>query len=41
MEADRPGYWESWDHGGYHMRGDPWAEERFRPDREYAGRQGH
>ena len=34
MEADRPGFWESWDHGGYHMRGDPWAEERFRPDAE-------
>ena len=28
MEADRPGFWESWEHGGYHMRGDPWAEER-------------
>jgi DMSO/TMAO reductase YedYZ molybdopterin-dependent catalytic subunit len=32
LEADRPGFWESWEHGGYHMRGDPWAEERFRPD---------
>ena len=32
MEEDRPGYWESWEHGGYHMRGDPWQEERFRPD---------
>ena len=30
MEQDRPGFWESWEHGGYHMRGDPWAEERFR-----------
>jgi len=30
MEADRPGFWESGEHGGYHMRGDPWAEERFR-----------
>jgi DMSO/TMAO reductase YedYZ molybdopterin-dependent catalytic subunit len=28
LERDRPGYWEQ---GGYHMRGDPWAEERFRP----------
>lgn len=28
MERDRPGYWEQ---GGYHMRGDPWTEERFRP----------
>jgi len=33
MEADRPGFWESWEHGGYHMRGDPWVEERFRNDR--------
>jgi DMSO/TMAO reductase YedYZ molybdopterin-dependent catalytic subunit len=24
MEADRPGFWESWENGGYHMRGDPW-----------------
>ena len=24
MEEDRPGFWESWEHGGYHMRGDPW-----------------
>lgn len=31
MDSDRPGFWESWEHGGYHMRGDPWAEERFRP----------
>jgi DMSO/TMAO reductase YedYZ molybdopterin-dependent catalytic subunit len=28
MEQDRPGYWEQ---GGYHMRGDPWTEERYRP----------
>ena len=33
MAADRAGFWEGWDHGGYHMRGDPWAEERFRDDR--------
>lgn len=26
---DQPGYWE---HGGYHMRGDPWSEQRFRDD---------
>jgi DMSO/TMAO reductase YedYZ molybdopterin-dependent catalytic subunit len=26
MDADRPGYWER---GGYHMRGDPFAEERY------------
>jgi DMSO/TMAO reductase YedYZ molybdopterin-dependent catalytic subunit len=27
VSADQPGYWEA---GGYHMRGDPWREERFR-----------
>ena len=32
MTADRPGFWESWEHGGYHMRGDPWVEERYRTD---------
>jgi DMSO/TMAO reductase YedYZ molybdopterin-dependent catalytic subunit len=32
LERDRPGYWESWEHGGYHLRGDPWAEERFRSE---------
>jgi len=26
-EHDRPGYWER---GGYHDRGDPWTESRFR-----------
>ena len=26
VAADRAGYWEQ---GGYHMRGDPWNEERF------------
>lgn len=30
MEGDYPGFWEQ---NGYHMRGDPWAEERYgRPD---------
>jgi DMSO/TMAO reductase YedYZ molybdopterin-dependent catalytic subunit len=29
VEEDRAGYWEA---GGYHMRGDPWKEERFRDD---------
>jgi DMSO/TMAO reductase YedYZ molybdopterin-dependent catalytic subunit len=30
MEEDWPGFWED---NGYHMRGDPWDEERFgRPD---------
>jgi len=26
VESDQAGYWER---AGYHMRGDPWAEERF------------
>lgn len=26
LEADSPGFWEV---NGYHMRGDPWAEERY------------
>lgn len=26
MEEDYPGFWEQ---NGYHMRGDPWGEERF------------
>jgi DMSO/TMAO reductase YedYZ molybdopterin-dependent catalytic subunit len=26
LGADRPGFWEA---EGYHMRGDPWAEERY------------
>jgi DMSO/TMAO reductase YedYZ molybdopterin-dependent catalytic subunit len=29
VESDQAGYWER---GGYHMRGDPWVEERFRDD---------
>ncbi len=29
VEFDQAGYWER---GGYHMRGDPWTEERFRED---------
>jgi DMSO/TMAO reductase YedYZ molybdopterin-dependent catalytic subunit len=30
LEEDEPGFWER---GGYHMRGDPWQEERYgRPD---------
>lgn len=32
MAEDRAGFWERWEHGGYHMRGDPWEEERFRND---------
>jgi DMSO/TMAO reductase YedYZ molybdopterin-dependent catalytic subunit len=26
MAGDKPGFWENF---GYHMRGDPWAEERY------------
>lgn len=26
MAGDKPGFWEQF---GYHMRGDPWAEERY------------
>jgi DMSO/TMAO reductase YedYZ molybdopterin-dependent catalytic subunit len=26
LETDRPGFWEA---NGYHMRGDPWTEERY------------
>ena len=26
VDADRAGYWEE---RGYHMRGEPWAEERY------------
>ncbi len=29
LEHDEPGFWEV---NGYHMRGDPWKEERFRDD---------
>jgi DMSO/TMAO reductase YedYZ molybdopterin-dependent catalytic subunit len=35
MAKDAPGFWERWDHGGYHMRGDPWTEERHRSDDSY------
>jgi DMSO/TMAO reductase YedYZ molybdopterin-dependent catalytic subunit len=34
MDTDRAGFWEAWDHGGYHMRGDPWAEQRFRDEQQ-------
>ena len=26
MDHDEPGFWET---NGYHMRGDPWREERY------------
>jgi len=34
LDRDRAGFWEAWEHGGYHMRGDPWTEQRFRDDAE-------
>jgi DMSO/TMAO reductase YedYZ molybdopterin-dependent catalytic subunit len=34
LAADRAGFWEGWANGGYHLRGDPWAEQRFREDAE-------
>jgi DMSO/TMAO reductase YedYZ molybdopterin-dependent catalytic subunit len=37
MEADRPGFWESWSNGGYHMYGDPWFENRKRIRTEVNG----
>jgi DMSO/TMAO reductase YedYZ molybdopterin-dependent catalytic subunit len=33
LAEDKAGFWERWENGGYHMRGDPWAEQRFRDDR--------
>jgi DMSO/TMAO reductase YedYZ molybdopterin-dependent catalytic subunit len=29
LEADKPGFWEQ---NGYHMRGDPWKEQRYDTD---------
>ncbi|MBS1858071.1 MAG: sulfite oxidase-like oxidoreductase, partial [Acidobacteria bacterium] len=26
LEEDQPGFWEK---NGYHMRGDPWSQERY------------
>jgi DMSO/TMAO reductase YedYZ molybdopterin-dependent catalytic subunit len=37
LAKDQAGFWESWEHGGYHMRGDPWQEERFRPGSPWGG----
>ena len=34
LAENRAGFWEGWENGGYHMRGDPWAEQRFRDDGE-------
>ncbi len=39
LTRNRPGFWEQWQNGGYHMRGDPWQlnaqgdGQRFRTDR--------
>ena len=38
MEADRPGFWESDEHGGYHMRGDPWAVDETGDGQRFGGR---
>ncbi len=27
LDEDQPGFWERWENGGYHMRGDPWPGE--------------
>lgn len=35
MAEDRAGFWEE---RGYHMRGDPWKEERYRDDPVYRNR---
>jgi DMSO/TMAO reductase YedYZ molybdopterin-dependent catalytic subunit len=32
MAKDKAGFWEQWHNGGYHMRGDPWVEQRHRDD---------
>lgn len=32
MAEDKPGFWES---TGYHMRGDPWKEERYSWQSQY------
>jgi DMSO/TMAO reductase YedYZ molybdopterin-dependent catalytic subunit len=36
LAQDQAGFWESWENGGYHLRGDPWKEERFRNPAEEA-----
>src|SRR5262249_20094886 len=37
MEKDRPGFWEHWTHGGYHMRGDPWrSDDTFRDGERFS-----
>jgi DMSO/TMAO reductase YedYZ molybdopterin-dependent catalytic subunit len=35
LAADRAGFREGRENGGYHLRGDPWLEQRFREDAEW------
>ena len=32
LDRDRAGFWEAWEHGGYHMRGDPWVQNATHRD---------
>lgn len=34
LAEDRPGFWESWENGGYHMRGGPWVVNAQHPHGE-------
>jgi DMSO/TMAO reductase YedYZ molybdopterin-dependent catalytic subunit len=34
LAEDRPGFWENWENGGYHMRGDPWVVNEHHPHGE-------
>ena len=34
MEKDEAGFWEDWQHGGYHMHGDPWVVNQDHDDGE-------
>ena len=38
MTDDRPGFWESDEHGGYHMRGDPWVTDESGDGQRFGGR---
>ena len=39
MTGDQPGFWESPQNGAYHMRGDPWTEQRHREGADENGSQ--
>lgn len=39
MTGDQPGFWESPQNGAYHMRGDPWTEQRHREGADDHGSQ--